>query len=85
MKFSIRPVHAYIIAMAAALAFSTQAEAAGPGWTSNPTVSKLVVTADGGVNVLLSPSMTGCSSNSSYGSGFASNYPSHPLSHASAH
>ena len=52
--------------------------AAGPGWTANSTVAKLVVTADGGVNVLLSPPLTNCVSNSGYGPTFASVYPSHP-------
>lgn len=56
----------------------TSAHAAGPGWTANLTVAKLVVTADGGVNVLLSPALTGCTSNSGYGPAFASIYPSHP-------
>jgi len=54
------------------------AQAAGPGWTGNSTVAKLVVTVDGGVNVLLSPALTGCTSNSGYGPAFASIYPSHP-------
>ncbi len=52
--------------------------AAGPGWTANSTVKKLVVTVDGGVNVLLSPPLTGCTSQSGYGAAFASIYPSHP-------
>jgi hypothetical protein len=34
------------------------------GWTSNSTVAKLVVTYDGGVNVLLYPALTGCTRNS---------------------
>ena len=59
-------------------AFSTGASAEGPGWTANSTVKKLVVTADGGVNVLLSPQQTNCVSNSGYGPGFASVYPTHP-------
>lgn len=54
------------------------AHAAGPGWTANATVTKLVVTFDGGVNVRLSPELSGCVSNSGYGSGFASIYPDHP-------
>lgn len=54
------------------------AVAAGPGWTSNSTVTKLVITADGGVNVLLSPQLSGCVSQSGYGPNFASIYPTHP-------
>lgn len=57
---------------------SPAARAAGPGWTANSTVTKLVTTSDGGVNVLLSPALSGCTSNSGDGSAFASIYPSHP-------
>jgi hypothetical protein len=60
------------------LLLSPSAPAAGPGWTANSTVTKLVVTADGGVNVRLSPDLSGCVSNSGYGSIYASIYPSHP-------
>ena len=60
------------------MAFSIPAAAEGPGWTANSTVKKLVVTSDGGVNVLLSPQPTSCVSNSGYGPGFASVYPNHP-------
>lgn len=52
--------------------------AQGIGWTANATVIKLVVTGDGGVNVRLSPDVTGCQSNSNYGPNFASIYPTHP-------
>lgn len=54
------------------------AHAAGPGWTVNSTVTRLVVTADGGVNVRLSPELSGCVSNSGYGPAYASIYPTHP-------
>ena len=36
------------------------------------------MTADGGVNVRLSPELTGCTSQSGYGTGLASIYPTHP-------
>ena len=57
---------------------ATPAFAQGPGWTANSTVTKLVVTYDGGINVRLSPDLSNCVSNSGYGSAFASIYPSHP-------
>ena len=57
---------------------ATPALADGPGWTANSTVTKLVVTANGGVNVRLSPDLSGCVSQSGYGSTFASIYPTHP-------
>ena len=52
--------------------------AQGPGWTEASTVVELVNTANGGVNVRLSPDLTGCTSQSNYGGAFASVYPSHP-------
>lgn len=67
-----------IVAAACVLAVSTPAQAEGPGWIINATITKLVVTADGGINVRLSPDLTACVSNSGYGPGYASLYPSHP-------
>ena len=57
---------------------ATCAFADGPGWTANSTIVKLVTTQDGGLNVMLSPGLTNCVSNSGYGPHFASVYPSHP-------
>lgn len=51
--------------------------AQGPGWTANSTVIKIVDTGNGGVNVRLSPELTGCTSQSGYGPAFASLYPTH--------
>jgi len=80
MTSASRPLHRLLCALGLALLLpmSPLAQAAGPGWTGNSTVAKLVVTADGGVNVLLSPALTGCTRNSGYGPAFASIYPSHP-------
>ena len=52
--------------------------AAGPGWTAASTVTKVVVTFGGGVNVRLSPDISGCTSQSGYGANYASIYPDHP-------
>jgi len=52
--------------------------AQGPGWTEVSTVIELVNTSSGGVNVRLSPDVTGCTSQSGYGSVYASIYPNHP-------
>lgn len=52
--------------------------AAGPGWTANSTVIKVVIAANGGVNVRLSPDLSGCTSQSGYGPAYASIYPDHP-------
>jgi hypothetical protein len=67
-----------LVAAVLMVAAAGLARAEGPGWTGNSTVKKLVVTADGGVNVLLSPPQTNCISNSGYGPAFASVYPNHP-------
>ena len=57
---------------------SVPAFAQGPGWTATSTIVKIVDTQNGGVNVRLSPDVTGCTSQSCYGSNYASIYPSHP-------
>ena len=67
-----------ILAAAVLLHVPSSVHAAGPGWTANSTVTKVVVTGDGGVNVRLSPDLSGCTSNYGYGPAFASIYPSHP-------
>lgn len=67
-----------VLAGSALLACGHHAAADGPGWTPNSTVKKLVVTANGGVNVLLSPEPNNCVSQSGYGPHYASIYPSHP-------
>lgn len=76
---AVRHLVCRILVLAAALLLPlTSAYSAGRGWTANSTVTKLVVTGDGGVNVRLSPDLTGCTSNYGYGPTFASIYPSHP-------
>ena len=70
---------AVLFAAVAAMALSmSTAEAQGPGWTANSKVIKLVVTHNGGVNVRLSPDLSGCVSQSGYGPIYASVYPNHP-------
>ena len=64
--------------MAAGLAaIALPALAQGPGWTGISTVIELVNTSNGGVNVRLSPDLSGCTSQSGYGSVYASLYPDH--------
>jgi hypothetical protein len=60
------------------LLLSLPAFAQGPGWTASSTVVSVVDTANGGVNVRLSPDLSGCTSQSGYGSLYASLYPNHP-------
>jgi hypothetical protein len=76
-SLSARSVRSAMVGMLSLVA-ACGALAAGPGWTPNSTVAKLVVTFNGGVNVRLIPELTGCVSQSGYGSAFASIYPSHP-------
>jgi len=60
------------------MTFALPVAAEGPGWSANSTVQKIVDTADGGINVLLSPMQTNCVSNSGYGPNYVSIYPNHP-------
>jgi hypothetical protein len=62
---------------AALISWALPAFAQGPGWTVNSTVVKIVDTGGGGVNVRLSPDLSGCTSQSGYGSVYASLYPNH--------
>jgi hypothetical protein len=54
------------------------AYAQGPGWTAVSTIVQIIDPANGGVNVRLSPDLTGCTSQSGYGPLYASLYPQHP-------
>jgi len=56
----------------------TNSIAEGPGWNVKGTVTQLVVTIQGGVNVRLLPELVNCVSQSGYGPAFASIYPTHP-------
>lgn len=67
-----------LVVMAGLVCGGAPALAQGPGWTANGTVVKIVTTFQGGINVRLSPDLTGCVSQSGYGAHFASIYPSHP-------
>lgn len=65
-------------AIAACVSVVPTAIAQGPGWHVPATVIRLVNTANGGVNVRLSPDVTNCVSQSGYGSVYASILPGHP-------
>jgi hypothetical protein len=56
-----------IVMFTAAMAGAATALAAGPGWTANSKVVKIVNTLDGSVYVRLSPDVTGCTQPSNYG------------------
>lgn len=80
MSYSLKRTRtiATVTLLAGAFAAIPTATAQGPGWTVKSTVIRLVNTANGGVNVRLSPDVTDCVSQSGYGSVYASILPSHP-------
>lgn len=48
------------------------------GWIHSVKVDKIVVVVNGGINVKVRPDLTACTSQSGYGSNYASVYPDHP-------
>jgi hypothetical protein len=79
MKLPHKTVGSAVIAVSGSLlAWALPAFAQGPGWTANSLVVKIVDTSNGGINVRLSPDLTGCDSQSGYGAVYASLYPNHP-------
>jgi hypothetical protein len=67
-----------IVFFLALLGLLPNSYAQSSGWTALSEVTDLVVTANGGVNVKLSPVLSGCVSQSGYGGSYASIYPTHP-------
>ncbi len=59
------------------MVFVSASYADGPGWTVSSEVIKIIVVQSGGVNIRLSPELSGCTSQSGYGSAYASIYPDH--------
>ena len=60
------------------LSFYVASASAEQGWITTAKVVKIVATGNGGLNVRLSPELTGCTSQSGYGPSYASLYPDHP-------
>lgn len=56
----------------------TSAVAGQVGWVTNAKVRSIVATANGGINFRLIPDLSGCVSQSGYGSLYASVYPGNP-------
>jgi hypothetical protein len=69
---------AALLTVALLVLCETPAGAASVGWTANVTVKKLVVTSDGGINVLVSPTLTNCVAQDGYGSAMAYIPVTHP-------
>jgi len=61
-----------------AASLGAPAVAEGPGWIYNGTITNIVDTAAGAINIRITPDLTNCVSQSGYGPHFASVYPSHP-------
>lgn len=62
--------------MLVSASYHTYAEV--PGWTPASEVIKIVTVSTGGINIRLSPELSGCTSQSGYGPKYASVYPDHP-------
>lgn len=71
----MRRILLILIALSSFASLQARAES---GWTANVKIVKLVGTANGGLNVLMSPSLLNCVSQSGYGPTYASLYPTHP-------
>ncbi|HEU5134646.1 MAG TPA: hypothetical protein VFU13_05840 [Steroidobacteraceae bacterium] len=78
MKKSRVVANSTSVTAAALLAWAVPTLAQGPGWTVASTVRDIVNTSNGGINVRLTPDLTGCTSQSGYGGAYASIYPNHP-------
>lgn len=68
-------VRTLILSILSLYGVSSQAE---QGWITTAKVVKIVATANGGINIRISPELTGCTSQSGYGPSYASLYPDHP-------
>lgn len=66
-----------LLSLAASASVVTAQTSSGPGWVTGK-IEKVVVVSHGGVNVRLTPDVTGCVSQSGYGPAYASVLPSHP-------
>jgi hypothetical protein len=74
MKFATRALSLATMVVLSA----SPSVAQGPGWTAVSTVKAIVNTSNGGINVRLTPELSGCVSQSGYGEVYASIHPSHP-------
>lgn len=70
-------VFIYAAILSSMIAMPEVSSAQGPGWVHNLRVTKIINTSNGGVNVRVSPDLSGCVSQSGYGAVYGSVYPSH--------
>ena len=61
----------------AIFAFTSISAHAQTGWIKQAKITKIVGVSNGGINVRITPELTGCTSQSGYGSRYASLYPDH--------
>lgn len=73
MKNHLKILFVFVLVSCAGSSFAD-----GPGWTAWSDVKQLIVTSSGGINVRLSPDLSGCVSQGGYGPLYASIYPNHP-------
>ena len=56
------------------ISYSANAE---QGWINQAKIIRIVGVVNGGINVRITPSLSGCTSQSGYGAAYASLYPGH--------
>ncbi|NOU49871.1 hypothetical protein HG263_04890 [Pseudoalteromonas sp. JBTF-M23] len=66
----------YLVILKVALLWNSIAFAE-QGWIKQAKITKIVGVVNGGINVRISPELTGCTSQSGYGPNYASLYPDH--------
>jgi hypothetical protein len=70
-----RKLYIFSIAVLAFFSVNLHAET---GWIPQAKITRIVGVANGGINVRITPVLTGCTSQSGYGPSYASLYPDHP-------
>ncbi|AIW18804.1 hypothetical protein F0267_23165 [Vibrio coralliilyticus] len=65
------------IAIGVMLTFCSSNASAEKGWITQAKITKVVGVFNGGVNIRITPELTGCTSQSGYGASYASLYPDH--------
>lgn len=60
------------------LVLNAPASGGQQGWVPNAKITRIVATVNGGINIRLTPELSGCVSQSGYGPLYASLHPDHP-------
>jgi hypothetical protein len=73
----MKNIQLMLVSIIANLVFVNLVFAEALGWTGEREVVEIVTVINGGINVRLSPELSGCVSQSGYGDKYASIYPEH--------